>query len=97
MTDVSPRERAAQQVRQLVSRLQTVPQTPVVTELAGLGVHLERAVLAFHMEAIRFRAFTMRRLVKQHAADLPEGALAQMDQIEAALEAAGFQTRSVSV
>jgi hypothetical protein len=96
MPDPSSRELAAQEVRTLVALLLAAPQTGVVPDLVDLGGHLERAVLAFHMEAIRFRAFTMSRLVKQHALDLPDGAVAHMARIGAALEAAGFQTRSVS-
>jgi hypothetical protein len=93
---LSPRELAAAEVAGLVSILNAVPQTGIVPELVELGGHLERAVRAFHMEAIRFRAYTMRRLIKQHAAELPTEAPALMEGITAALETAGFHTKSVS-
>ena len=99
MTDVtttlSPRDKAAQDAAALVSYLRTLPADTVVTELTDLGEHLERAIRAFHMEAIRFRAFTMSRLIKQHA-ELPADVSARMDTILHDLEAAGFQTRSVT-
>lgn len=76
--------------------LRSVDQTPVVTQLVDLGEHLERAILAFHMEAIRFRAFTMSRLIKQHTADLPGDVPTRMEAILHDLESAGFQTKSVS-
>ena len=72
MTSQTPREKAAQDAAALVAALRAVPQSPITTQLVELGEHLERAVRAFHMEAIRFRAFTMSRLIKQHAGELPD-------------------------
>lgn len=95
-TSPTPREQAALHAATLVAYLRTLPGSPVVTQLIDLGEHLERAVLAFHMEAIRFRAYTMSRLIKQHATELPEDVPGRMDAILHDLEAAGFQTRSVS-
>lgn len=80
----------------LVARLRAAPADPVAAQLTDLGEHLERAVLAFHMEAIRFRAFTMSRLIKQHRDALPTDVPALMDTILHDLEAAGFHTRSVT-
>jgi hypothetical protein len=93
---LSPRERAAQDAAALVALLRTAPTTAVAAQLIDLGEHLERAIRAFHMEAIRFRAFTMSRLIKQHSADLPADVPARMEAILHDLEAAGFQTRSVT-
>lgn len=92
----SPREIAAEQVAQLTALLSAQPQAGIVPDLVELGGHLERAIRAFHMEAIRFRAFSMRRLIKLHAAELPADVPATMEAIVAALENAGFHTRSVS-
>ncbi len=97
MTDRSAhRELAAQEVAQLTARLAALPPTGVVPELVELGGHLERAIRAFHMEAIRFRSYSMRRLIKLNADALPAEVPDAMEKIVAALEAAGFQTRSVS-
>lgn len=96
MTSQTPREKAAQDAAALVAALRAVPQSPITTQLVELGEHLERAVRAFHMEAIRFRAFTMSRLIKQHAGELPDDIPGRMEAILHDLEAAGFQTKSVS-
>jgi len=95
-TPLTPREKAAQDAGALVASLRAVNPTPLVSQLIERGEHLERAVLAFHMEAIRFRAFTMSRLIKQHQAELPDDVPARMDAILHDLEAAGFHTKSVS-
>ena len=68
-TTLSPRDKAAQDAAALVSYLRTLPPGRCVGELIDLGEHLDRAIRAFHMEAIRFRAFTMSRLIKQHQAN----------------------------
>jgi len=95
-TTPTPREKAAQDAEALVAYLRTLPSDAITTELIDLGEHLERAVRAFHMEAIRFRAFTMSRLIKQHLETLPADVSGRMDAILHDLEAAGFQTRSVT-
>ncbi len=52
---------------------------------------LRRAVAAFHMEAIRFRMFSVERLLKGSPnPDLQRA----FDQVRSELEAAGFYTRS---
>ncbi len=95
-SSLTPREEAAQGVAALVTALAAEPSTPVGEQLIELADHLERAIRAFHMEAIRFRAFTMSRLIKQHQAALPPELPGRMEAILHALEAAGFQTRSVT-
>jgi hypothetical protein len=53
---------------------------------------LRRAVAAFHMEAIRFRMFSVDRLLRIEG---DEGPIRQMfDELRDALEQAGFHTRS---
>lgn len=53
---------------------------------------LRRAVAAFHMEAIRFRMYSVDRLIGASAEHRP--ARAQFDEVRHALETAGFHTRS---
>ncbi|BCS33433.1 hypothetical protein TBR22_A26600 [Luteitalea sp. TBR-22] len=95
-TSLSPRERAAQDAAALVALLRATPTTTVSTQLIELGEHLERAIQAFHMEAIRFRAYTMSRLIKQHGSELPAEVAPRMEALLHDLEAAGFQTKSVT-
>ncbi len=53
---------------------------------------LRRAVAAFHMEAIRFRMFSVDRLLRIEG---DEGPIRHMfDELRDALEQAGFHTRS---
>jgi hypothetical protein len=53
---------------------------------------LRRAVAAFHMEAIRFRMHAVDRLIRLLGDDAAARRL--FDELRAALEAAGFHTRS---
>lgn len=53
---------------------------------------LRRAIAAFHMEAIRFRIFSVDRLIKADG-DVPS-LRATVERLREALEAAGFHTRS---
>jgi hypothetical protein len=53
---------------------------------------LRRAVAAFHMEAIRFRMYSVDRDLAQLGN--PPDARAKYDELRQALEAAGFHTRS---
>jgi hypothetical protein len=57
-----------------------------------LAAYLERAIQAFHLEAIRFRMFSLDRLLK--TSGLPPDVLATFDEVRHELEAAGFATRS---
>jgi hypothetical protein len=85
------RETALGHVRTLIGQLKAW-DTPSRATVVDLGEHLERAVTAFHLEAIRFRMFSLDRALK--AAGAPADVVATFDQIRADLEAAGFSTRS---
>jgi len=62
----------------------------LLEELEALG----RAVDAFHMEGIRFRAFNVDRLLHTGDVPLPPAAAEAFKQMRQDLEAAGFHTRS---
>jgi hypothetical protein len=85
------REAALVHVTTLIGQLKAW-DTPARAEVVGLGDHLHRAVTAFHLEAIRFRMYSLDRALKQHEA--PAEILATFDAVRADLEAAGFSTRS---
>jgi hypothetical protein len=53
---------------------------------------LRRAIAAFHMEAIRFRMYSVDRLIK--VAGDPADTRRIFDELRHELEAAGFHTRS---
>jgi hypothetical protein len=86
------REAAIAHVRRLLELFRQQPDPAAVTGLIELAEHLERAVVAFHMEAIRFRMFSLDRALKSAA--LPAEVGEAFTAIRQDLEAAGFQTRS---
>ena len=57
------------------------PRPGDVGSLVELGEHLDRAISAFHMEAIRFRMFTLARHLKDPALPLPDEVHAQYDAV----------------
>ena len=75
----------------LLPALARLPESPDRRPLIEDADALQRAVAAFHMEAIRFRMFSVDRLLKQIG---DEGTTKLFDEVRHALEAAGFHTRS---
>jgi hypothetical protein len=86
------REAAIGHVQRLLALFRQHAEPARVGELIVLAEHLERAITAFHMEAIRFRMFSLDRGLK--TAGLPAEMTAAFDEVRHDLEAAGFQTRS---
>jgi hypothetical protein len=82
---------ALERIDALLPALARLPDTPDRRQVIEQTDALRRAVAAFHMEAIRFRMFSVDRLLKQ-AGD--ENALKLFDEVRHALESAGFHTRS---
>jgi len=78
----------------LLPALKSLPAAEQQSELIEAAEALRRAVAAFHMEAIRFRMFSVDRLLKRTGDDA--GSRALFDELRHELEAAGFHTRSHS-
>jgi hypothetical protein len=76
----------------LLPQLRALPAWPQKDELIEAAEALRRAVAAFHMEAIRFRMFTVDRLLRVGGDD--PACRAAFDALRHDLEAAGFHTRS---
>jgi hypothetical protein len=77
---------------QLLPTLESLPDGIHRERLLEEGQALRRAVAAFHMEAIRFRMFSVDRLLRIEG---DQGPIRQaFDQLRDALEDAGFHTRS---
>lgn len=72
--------------------LRHLPPSPVREELIETSDALRRAVSAFHMEAIRFRMYSVDRLIRSSGDD--PSLRTAFDDIRLALETAGFHTRS---
>jgi len=77
---------------QLLAALDQLPGTGGKTTLIDDAQALRRAVAAFHMEAIRFRMYSVDRALE--AAGNPADARRLFEALRQALEAAGFHTRS---
>jgi len=76
---------------ELVPLIKALPADADTPSLIEAAEALQRAVAAFHMEAIRFRMHTVDRLLAKR--DVPECHRVFAD-LRHALETAGFHTRS---
>lgn len=87
---------ARERVDHLLTLLKAQPQTGAVATASDLAGHLARAIDAFHLEAIRFRMYTLDRLFASGTLDVTPEAHETLGDIRHALEGAGFQTRSIA-
>ena len=76
----------------LLPRLNALPPDATRDQLIEDAEALRRAVAAFHMEAIRFRFYSVDRLLRASGDD--PGAREAFEDLRRELEAAGFHTRS---
>ena len=83
---------ALAQLDQLLPLIKDLPASQERDQLVGETEALQRAVSAFHMEAIRFRMYSVDRLIK--SAGDPADVRRRFEELRQALESAGFHTRS---
>ena len=76
----------------LLPQLKALSAGPAREQLLEEAEALQRAVAAFHMEAIRFRFYSVDRLL--HATGEQAEARKTFDALRHELETAGFHTRS---
>ena len=76
----------------LLTRLKALPAGPIRDQIVEEAEALQRAVAAFHMEAIRFRFFSVDRLLRSAGDELQ--ARQAFEELRHELEQAGFHTRS---
>ena len=76
----------------LLPMITALPATSLTASLTEDAEALRRAVAAFHMEAIRFRMYSVDRGI--HSAGDPAALRQAFEEVRQALEAAGFHTRS---
>jgi hypothetical protein len=89
------RQAALGEVGTLLTLLKELqPASEELTHLVELAEHLQRAVQAFHLEAIRFRMYSLDRALTAAAPQVPDTARTIFERIRTELEAAGFSTRS---
>jgi len=79
-------------IDQLLPKLQALPAGEVRAQILEEADALRRAVAAFHLEAIRFRMYSVDRLLK--LAGDPDDTRPILETLRHNLETAGFHTRS---
>jgi hypothetical protein len=89
-------EEAKRRLAELLEALRTQPNAPALADVIDMGEQLDRAIASFHMEAIRFRMFTMARMLARPDPAVPASLQNAFASVQTALEAAGFHTRSVA-
>lgn len=93
-TSTDPRKAAESCIKELIAIVQQQPASDARTGLLEECEALARAVAAFHMEGIRFRAFNVDRMLQKRAVELPPAAGEAFARMRHHLEDAGFHTRS---
>ena len=76
----------------LLPQLKALPAGPTRDQLIEEAEALQRAVAAFHMEAIRFRFYAVDRLLRSSGEEA--SARQTFEELRRDLETAGFHTRS---
>ena len=93
VTSDDDRGRAVQYLQALQQVLKEAPNASEITSLGEECESLITAVKAFHMEAIRFRMYNIRRQLASSDQVAPAEGMELFGNAQDALEAAGFQTK----
>jgi len=89
-----PRKDAEARIRELITLVGEQPESDARATLLEECESLARAIAAFHMEGIRFRAYNVDRLLQKNTLPLPASAAETFARMRRHLEEAGFHTRS---
>jgi len=93
-TPADPRKSAEARMEDLLAIVRQQPPGEAREALIEECEALARAIAAFHMEGIRFRAYNVDRVLKKGSLPLPPAAGETFAQVRQHLEEAGFHTRS---
>jgi len=93
-TTADSRKAAEARIQELINIARQQPPGEARESFLAECEALARAIAAFHMEGIRFRAYNVDRLLHKGGLALPPAAAEAFAQMRAHLEAAGFHTRS---
>ncbi len=93
-TTTDPRKAALARAQELIALVRQQPSGEARDRLLEECEALARAIDAFHMEGIRFRAYNVDRLIHKGGLALPAAASDAFLQVRRHLEEAGFHTRS---
>jgi len=88
------RQQARARLADLVACLKRTEPVAGFDALVEEAKALDRAIDAYHMEAIRFRMFNVDRMLRLHPGGVPAEAVSLFGDVRRSLEAAGFHTRS---
>ncbi len=95
MTNTADSKKTAEaHIRDLIAIVSQQPDNDARRVLLEECEALARAVAAFHLEGIRFRAYNVGRLLQKGTVPLPPAASEAFAEMRRHLEAAGFHTRS---
>ena len=94
MPPIDHRLKAHDHVQSLITLLNAQPTAAAYGPLVEECQALARAIMAFHMEGIRFRMFNVERRLVRSDLTVPPEASGLFDEARHELEAAGFHTRS---
>lgn len=95
MTNTADSKKTAEaRIQDLIAAVRQQPESEARAELLDECEALGRAVAAFHLEGIRFRAYNVGRLLQKNAVPLPPAAAEAFTDMRRHLEDAGFHTRS---
>jgi hypothetical protein len=93
-TKSDARKAAVARIQELITLVQQQAAGESRDHLLEECEALGRAIDAFHMEGIRFRAYNVDRLIHKGGLTLPSAASEIFVQVRHHLEEAGFHTRS---
>jgi hypothetical protein len=88
------KERLIDLVERLKTELQALPRNEPIERALYHCDRLQLAIRSSHSEGIRFAAFTLNRLLRDHRADLTPDAAGHLDVLRAELKAAGVDVES---
>lgn len=81
------------QAQQLIDVLRAEPEVEAKARAIEEAEHLQRAIQAFHMEAIRFHSYTLHRQLTQAESGFSDRSRAAYQELRDALEESGLTTR----
>lgn len=84
---------AKTQAQQLIDVLRAEPEHAAKARAIEEAEQLQRAIHAFHMEAVRFRSYTLHRMLTQAGSGFSDHARTVYQELKDALDRAGLATR----
>jgi hypothetical protein len=85
---------AERRVNDLIAAVRALPRHDHLIQMMDEAESLARAIVAFHLEGIRFRMYNVDRMATHSPVALPVEVITAVADIHRHLEAAGFHTRS---